>query len=108
MNRLRVCLDSSAWSGRLALILLLVVSCFATSICASQPIWKAVGPAGGDARAFAAVPGQPQHLYLGTTNSWLYESANGGMSWHRLSRLDAYVYVAWFRLVLLGFCCGAI
>ncbi len=89
MNRLRVCLDSSAWSGRLALILLLVVSCFATSICASQPIWKAVGPAGGDARAFAAVPGQPQHLYLGTTNSWLYESANGGMSWHRLSRLDA-------------------
>ena len=40
--------------------------------------WSIVGPAGGDARAFAAVPGQPDHLYLGTTNSWVYESSDGG------------------------------
>jgi photosystem II stability/assembly factor-like uncharacterized protein len=46
-----------------------------------------VGPAGGDARAFASVPGQPSHLYLGTTNSWLYESLDAGASWHRLARL---------------------
>ena len=89
MNRLRVCLDFFARSRRLAQILLLVLSCFAAPICAAQPIWKATGPAGGDARAFAAVPGQPQHLYLGTTNSWLYESVNGGISWHRLSKLDS-------------------
>jgi len=44
---------------------------------------------GGDARAFAAVPGEPHHLYLGATNSWLYESVDGGASWHRLSKLDA-------------------
>jgi len=44
---------------------------------------------GGDARAFAAVPGEPHHLYLGTTNSWLYESVDGGASWHRLSKLEA-------------------
>ncbi|HET7104107.1 MAG TPA: transcriptional regulator, partial [Terracidiphilus sp.] len=31
---------------------------------------------------------QPDHLYLGTTNSWIYESTDGGSSWHRLSRLD--------------------
>jgi photosystem II stability/assembly factor-like uncharacterized protein len=43
---------------------------------------------GGDARAFAAVPGEPHHLYLGTTNSWLYESVDGGASWRRLSKLD--------------------
>ena len=51
--------------------------------------WSAVGPAGGDARSFAAVPGQPGHLYMGTTNSWLYESLDRGATWHRLSKLDS-------------------
>src|ERR1035438_3866489 len=49
--------------------------------------WNAVGPAGGDARAIAAVPGQPSHLYLGTTCSWLYESLDAGATWHRLFNL---------------------
>jgi photosystem II stability/assembly factor-like uncharacterized protein len=34
------------------------------------------------------VPGQPSRLYLGTTNSWLYESQDAGSKWHRLARLD--------------------
>ena len=55
----------------------------------AQAFWSAVGPAGGDARTFAAVPGQPNHLYLGTTNSWIYESLDRGSSWHRLSKLDS-------------------
>ena len=50
--------------------------------------WIDVGPAGGDARAFTAVPGEPNHIYLGTTNSWLYESLDAGASWRRLARLD--------------------
>jgi photosystem II stability/assembly factor-like uncharacterized protein len=50
--------------------------------------WAPVGPAGGDARAFASMPGQPSHLYLGTTNSWLYESLDSGANWHRLAMLD--------------------
>jgi photosystem II stability/assembly factor-like uncharacterized protein len=50
--------------------------------------WTPVGPAGGDARAFASIPGEPAHLYLGTTNSWLYESLDAGVKWHRLARLD--------------------
>ena len=53
----------------------------------AQAAWSSVGPDGGDARAFAAVPGQPDHLYLGTVNGWIYESADGGASWHRLARL---------------------
>jgi photosystem II stability/assembly factor-like uncharacterized protein len=48
-----------------------------------------VGPAGGDARAFAAFPAQPKHLLLGTTNSWLYESMDEGGSWHRLAKLGS-------------------
>ena len=55
----------------------------------AQSPWTAVGPDGGDARSFAAVPGNPSHLYLGTTNSWIYESSDSGSSWHRLSKLNA-------------------
>jgi photosystem II stability/assembly factor-like uncharacterized protein len=55
---------------------------------APQTLWTSVGPPGGDARALAAVPGQPRHLYLGTTNSWIYETLNQGVSWHRLARLE--------------------
>ena len=55
----------------------------------AQAPWSLVGPDGGDARAIAAVPGQPAHLYLGTTNSWVYESTDEGASWHHLSKVDA-------------------
>lgn len=53
----------------------------------AQEDWSTVGPAGGDARAFAAVPDDPNHLYLGTTDSWLYESTDSGASWHRLAKM---------------------
>ena len=54
----------------------------------AEETWRAVGPDGGDARAIAADPGDPSHLYLGTTHSWLYESKDGGASWHRLAKLQ--------------------
>src|SRR5579863_1001323 len=60
---------------------------FASPGITAQTPWSAVGPDGGDARAFAAEPGKPDHLYLGTTNSWIYESNDGGGSWHRLARV---------------------
>ncbi len=50
--------------------------------------WVPVGPDGGDARAFAADPTDSRHLYLGSTNSWLYESQDSGSSWHRLTKLS--------------------
>jgi photosystem II stability/assembly factor-like uncharacterized protein len=53
----------------------------------AESAWTVVGPAGGDARAFAAFPGQPKHLLLGTTNSWLYETTDEGANWHRLAKL---------------------
>ncbi|HEX8712954.1 MAG TPA: transcriptional regulator [Terracidiphilus sp.] len=61
----------------------LAVSAFA------EPAWNAVGPAGGAARAFAAIPGHPDHIYLGTTTGWIYESLDGGASWHHLARLSS-------------------
>ena len=53
-----------------------------------QKPWAIVGPPGGDARALASVPGEPRHLYLGSTTSWLYESFDEGASWHRLAKMD--------------------
>ena len=49
--------------------------------------WSSVGPFGGDARSFAAEPGNARHLYLGTTSSWIYQSVDGGSSWQRLAKL---------------------
>lgn len=68
----------------------LVIPLFALgSALAVQPSWTPVGPDGGDARALTAVPGEPSHLYLGTTTSLIYESTDEGASWHRLARLDS-------------------
>ncbi len=55
----------------------------------AENAWTVVGPAGGDARALASYPGQPKHLLLGTTNSWLYETLDEGASWHRLAKLGS-------------------
>ena len=49
--------------------------------------WVPVGPDGGDARSFAADPNNDKHIYLGTTNSWIYQSQDGGASWQRLAKL---------------------
>ena len=69
-----------------------LVSLFLCLLCLpalhAQAAFTVVGPDGGDARAFASVPGEPRHLYLGTTNSWLYESLDEGATWHRLAKLD--------------------
>ncbi len=54
---------------------------------ASPAGWAAVGPDGGDARRFAFDPHDPQRIYLGTTDSWIYQSTDGGSSWSRLARL---------------------
>ena len=58
------------------------------TVASAQTPWVSVGPDGGDARSFTAVPNHPEHLYLGTTNSWIYESIDRGASWIRLGKLD--------------------
>ena len=49
--------------------------------------WFPLGPYGGDARCFAADPGNSKHLYLGTASGWIYESRDGGGTWSRLSQI---------------------
>ncbi len=50
--------------------------------------WVPVGPDGGDARSFAQDPTNAKHIFLGTTNSWLYQSVDDGASWQRLAQLS--------------------
>ena len=73
--------------GMVPRLVLLCASVLSAIPLQGQNDFHPVGPDGGDARAFAAVPGEPGHLYLGTTNSWLYESLDGGARWRRLARL---------------------
>lgn len=70
-----------------ALLGLVIVSSAAAA--GADAAWNAVGPAGGAARAFASAPSHPEHLYLGTTTGWIYESLDGGASWHHLARLGS-------------------
>ena len=83
--------NSTRWetsSGGFILAALLLSFIFIPSALQAQSTWTAVGPDGGDARSFEAATGDPNHLYMGTTNSWIYESTDAGASWHRLARLD--------------------
>jgi photosystem II stability/assembly factor-like uncharacterized protein len=87
MSRMRICLEflSRRRSFVRAIPFLLIAIAFPK--LPAQAFWSSVGPAGGDARSFAAVPGQPNHLYLGTLDSWVYESQDRGASWRRLAKL---------------------
>ena len=67
----------------LLLFTLLVVS----SAWLHAATWLPFGPFGGDARAFGLDPQDHAHLYLGTTNGWIYESHDGGQQWQRLAQL---------------------
>src|ERR1700739_5030638 len=89
MNRQRVYLDRFGRSLRLAFTFVAVLLVSQVAFAGQTPLWSTVGPDGGDARALAADPSNPNHLYLGTTTSWIYESSDGGASWHRLAKLDS-------------------
>ncbi len=49
--------------------------------------WLPLGPYGGDARSIVADPHDSQHLFMGTLTGWIYESADGGGTWKRLSQV---------------------
>ena len=51
--------------------------------------WLPIGPDGGDARRFAFDPRDPSRIYLGTTDSWIYVSTDGGSTWSRIAQLAA-------------------
>jgi photosystem II stability/assembly factor-like uncharacterized protein len=71
----------------LRVLAVLVVSCTIFALPMHAVNWFPLGPYGGDARCFAADPGNSKHLYLGTATGWIYESRDGGTNWSRLSQI---------------------
>ncbi|MGB7191804.1 MAG: transcriptional regulator [Acidobacteriaceae bacterium] len=71
----------------LATLVTILVMVFPAPAPAATFRWTAVGPDGGDARAFASSPANPHHVYLGTANSWIYQSTDDGANWTRLAQL---------------------
>ena len=69
-----------------ALAALLPLVCSWPARAANSP-WSPTGPDGGDARRFAFSAADPDRIYLGTTDSWIYVSSDGGSSWSRLAKL---------------------
>ena len=71
----------------LAALAVTVPGLHAQGVPATPSAWTAIGPDGGDARRFAFDPRNPQRIYLGTTDSWIYVSDDAGASWRRLAKL---------------------
>jgi photosystem II stability/assembly factor-like uncharacterized protein len=88
MIRLRTYLTLLRRPSPLVPASLFLAAALLASHLSAQAKWSALGPDGGDARSFAAVPGHPNHIYLGTTHGWIYESFDRGATWHRLALLD--------------------
>jgi photosystem II stability/assembly factor-like uncharacterized protein len=88
MKNMRICLRLSEHYPHFLWAVLFCLVAIPFETLHAQAPWIPVGPAGGDARALAAVSAQPNHLYLGSLDSWIYETLDYGVSWHRLAKLD--------------------
>jgi photosystem II stability/assembly factor-like uncharacterized protein len=55
--------------------------------------WTVLGPDGGDVRSFTHDPGNPDHIYLGTSTGSIFQSTDGGHSWSRFTHLGTDDYV---------------
>ena len=69
---------------RSSLFVLVVAALVLTGAPAQGQSWIPVGAPGGNVRALAFDPRDPQRVYLGTTDGILYRSDNGGLQWRRL------------------------
>ena len=77
-------------SCRLAVRAALITMVMSAVAWAAPPIvrpWVPFGPDGGDARRIVPDPHDHAHLYLGTTNGWIYQSHDAGASWTRLAQV---------------------
>lgn len=69
--------------------LLLLVGILCPSVfAAADSAWQPLGPYGGDVRSLAAQPDNPSRLFLGTSNSQVYSSSDGGRSWAWWSQIS--------------------
>lgn len=70
-----------------SMILRLVILFLLATALHAQRQWVALSPEGGDVRALAYEPGNPERVYLGTSAGRLFVSNDGGATWARLAQL---------------------
>src|SRR5690348_5382082 len=51
----------------------------------TKGVWSVLGPSGGDARAIAVDPKDPDKLYLSTMDGQIHISTDAGQSWRLLA-----------------------
>jgi len=79
-------MDRRKWivQMRSSLVAFMVAALVLGGTSAQAQSWIPVGAPGGNVRALAFDPRDPQRVYLGTTDGILYRSDNGGLLWRRL------------------------
>ena len=70
-------------TGVLHLVLVMILALPAGA--ARRQTWIPIGPPGGNVRALASDPREPQRIFLGTAEGILYRSDDGGGVWQPLS-----------------------
>jgi photosystem II stability/assembly factor-like uncharacterized protein len=73
---------------RRARLLPLILLCLSLAIPASAQ-WHLLGPFGGNARALAYDPFQPDHILLGSGAGSLFDSTDNGRHWHFFAQLGS-------------------
>jgi len=63
--------------------------CLGWSPTASAPDWRRSGPPGGDVESLAAEPGGTQTLFLGTSDSHIFDSTDSAAHWTVHGRIGA-------------------
>ena len=82
------------WQSFALRVLVSATLCALVTPLAISARWASLGPEGGDARAFAYDPKNPDRIYMGTMAGKLFLSTDGGANWTRLAHLgteDNYV-----------------
>lgn len=65
-------------------VLCLFIGYALAAVAADVPA-RSLGPDGGDVRSLAAVPGDPNRIFLGTSSGRMYVSEDGGNTWRRFA-----------------------
>ncbi len=73
----------------LVLRLVVIFLLLASTLQAAPGQWTALSPEGGDVRALAYDPRDPERVYLGTSAGRLFISNDGGANWSKLARLGS-------------------
>jgi len=97
-DKLALVVNNGRFVGGKGLLRSVVASCFFLLALLTVPgfagEWTMLGPDGGDARSLAYDPGNPDHIFVGTSAGSIFQSMDGGRHWGFLAHLgksDDYI-----------------